>query len=196
LQACRDGLVFGTVSLCFDSDFGLAADALYRPELDCYRAAGARLVELTRLAIDPRFGSKEVLGALFHLAYIHGALLRSASDVFIEVNPRHVMFYERMLHFRRVGDCKWCERVGALAQLLHVEVAHVREQIAEHGGHRKPARSSLYPYFFSKEEEKGLPARILHQTIPNVSPSCKVASVSLGNPHVSDGSAIAQQRLP
>ena len=160
LQACHADSVFGTLTVAFDSAAGLAADNLYNSEIDAYREAGASVCELTRLAVDPRDGSKEVLGTLFHLAYIYGGLLRGATDVFIEVNPRHVSFYKRMLDFDQAGECKLCERVDAPAVLLHLEVAYVAEQIARYGGHRGRGKRSLYPYFFSKQEEEGLTQRI------------------------------------
>jgi hypothetical protein len=160
LQACREDNVFGTLTVCFDSDAGLAADALYRREIDTFRASGAKVCELTRLAVDPEYGSKEVLGTLFHLAYLQIGVMRGGTDVFIEVNPRHVAFYRRMLNFREVGECRTCPRVDAPAVLLHVEVAYVKEQIAIYGGHRGRTRS-LYPYFFSPQEERGIARRLL-----------------------------------
>ena len=169
LQACRDEHVFGTITVCFDSDAGLSADALYRSEIDAYRDAGAQVCELTRLAVDPEHGSKEVLGALFHLAYLQIVVLRGGTDIFIEVNPRHVSFYQRMLNFRQVGECRTCPRVDAPAVLLHVEVAYVAEQIALYGGHQVRRTRSLYPYFFSMEEEQGLSRRLLgigHRSTP------------------------------
>ena len=162
LQACRDDTVFGTLTVNFDSDGGLAADALYRAEIDEYRNAGATVSEVTQLAIDPEHGSKEVLGALFHLAHML-CLLRGVTDVFIEVNPRHVGFYRRMLNFQQVGECRECERVNAPAVLLHVEIAYMSEQIARYGGHHGRGKRSLYPYFFSRQEQEGLPRRILGQ---------------------------------
>ena len=185
LQACRRDKVFGTLTLAFDSPAGLAADALYRSEIDTYRSRGAKVCELTRLAVDPEHSSKEVLGALFHLAYIQGALLRDTTDVFIEVNPRHVSFYRRMLHFRKAGECRLCERVGAPAVLLHLEVAHVAEQIALHGGGREPRSSSLYPYFFSLEEAAALPRRLAPRRVgPRVLTVAPVSplTVSVGTP--------------
>jgi hypothetical protein len=161
LQACSANLVFATVTLSFDGCDGLAADALYRSEIDAYRIAGARVCEVTRLAIEPAWGSKEVLGALFHVAYVVSRVLRGTSDAFIEVNPRHASFYERMLHFRRAGECRMCERVDAPAVLLHLTVAHMREQIALYGSRREEARGSLYRYFLSVTEERSLGRRIL-----------------------------------
>lgn len=160
LQACRDDAVFGTLSLRLDSAAGLAADGLYKDELDAYRAAGAKICEITRLAIDFEHGSKDVFGSLFHLAYIYGGLLRGATDVFIEVNPRHVVFYRRMLNFRESGPCRICERVNAPAVLLHLEASYMAEQIALHGGHRGNSKRSLYPYFFPRLEQDGLARRL------------------------------------
>jgi hypothetical protein len=162
LQACRDDHVFGTITVNFDSDVGLAAEALYQAEIDSFRNTGAQLCEMTRLAIDPEHGSKEILGALFHLAYFSAAV-RGVTDILIEVNPRHVSFYRRMLHFRQAGECKECPRVNAPAVLLHVEIAYMAEQIARYGGHRGRSTRSLYPYFFSPQEEAGLPRRILRE---------------------------------
>ena len=172
LQACRDDNVFGTLTVNFDSESGLAANVLYRDEIDVYRNAGAKVSEVTQLAVDPDHGSKEVLGALFHLAHML-CVLRGISDVFIEVNPRHVAFYSRMLNFQQAGECKICERVSAPAVLLHLEVAYMTEQIARFGGHHGRGKRSLYPYFFSRQEQEGLPCRILGQT-PQLRPAVSV----------------------
>jgi hypothetical protein len=161
LQTCRGEDVFGTLTIRYDSDVGLAADELYRTELDPFRNAGARVAELTRLAVDPELGTKEVLGALFHAAYIFCGPLSGVTDVFIEVNPRHVAFYQRLLNFKQSGEPKMCARVDALAVLLHVEVAHVGEQAALYGGRRPQRQRSLYPYFCSAEEAQHLTTRIL-----------------------------------
>ena len=163
LQACRDNNVFGTLTVNFDSATGLAADALYRREIDGFRNSGACVSEVTQLAVDPEYGSKEVLGALFHLAHML-CVMRGTTDVFIEVNPRHVAFYQRMLNFRRAGEAKLCERVNAPAVLLHVEIAYMTEQIARYGGHHGRGKRSLYPYFFSRHEMEGLPRRIIGQS--------------------------------
>jgi hypothetical protein len=161
LQTCRGNEVFGTLTVRYDSEGGLAADALYRTELDAYRNAGARVAELTRLAVDPELGSKEVLGALFHAAYVFCGPVGAIDDVFIEVNPRHVAFYQRMLSFRQAGQPKICPRVDATAVLLHVQVAHVGQQAALHGGNGLQGQRSLYPYFCSREEEGQITRRMM-----------------------------------
>ena len=173
LQSCRAGYTFGTITLVFDSLAGLAADALYKDQVDQYRDPSRWLCEFTRLAIDPEHGSKDVLGALFHLAYIFGAVMRGLTDFFIEVNPRHVGFYKRMLDFRQVGETKMCPRVNAPAVLLHLEASYVAEQVERYGGHRGDGRRSLYPYFFSKKEQDGLAQRLTGIAAP---PAATVAT--------------------
>jgi hypothetical protein len=163
-QACRDLTVFGTLSVRFDSDRGLGADALYQEHIDEYRNDGARVAELTRLAVDPEFGSKEVLGGLFHLAYVFCGPVRRIDDVFIEVNPRHVPFYRRMLDFTAIGECKICPRVEAPAVLMHVKVAYVGAQAAQCGGQHGVASRSLYPYFCPRWEEEAVKRRVAELT--------------------------------
>ena len=153
LQACERERVFGTLTLRLDSGCGLAADALYSAELNACRDAGMRIGELTRLAVDPEIGSKQVLGALFHMAYVFFGPLNGVQTVFIEVHPRHVPFYRRMLGFQRAGACRHSDRVDAPAVLLKADVARVGAHAARHGGGQSEALRTLYPYFCSQEEE-------------------------------------------
>jgi hypothetical protein len=152
-----------TISVAFDGPSGLAADALYREEIDALRARGARLCEFTRLAVDPGPQSRELLAMLFHIAYMYAQRMRDCTDLLIEVHPRHERYYERMLGFVRAGPQRPCARVGgAPAVLLWLSLDHARREIALHGGERAhggPMRS-LYPLFFSPHDENGIVARL------------------------------------
>jgi hypothetical protein len=161
LIASRGTTMFGTLTLGLDSPEGLYADELYADEIAAARARGARVCELTRLAIDPAFNSKEVLASIFHLAYIFGRLIHNMTDLFIEVNPRHVSFYQRMLGFRVAGEERICPRVNAPAVLLHLPLDHVDAQIADHAGQPEGGSRNLYSYFFSASEQSGLLRRLL-----------------------------------
>jgi hypothetical protein len=145
LEASKQGLFIGTLTLGFDSkERGLLAEKLYAKEVVKLREAGRFLTEITKLAIDPEYGSKEVLAALFHLAYIYGRVGYNATDVLIEVNPRHAAYYMRKLGFKQLADVRMCERVNAPAILLHLE--------ASYAGSRDLGVRSLYPYFLSRTE--------------------------------------------
>jgi len=161
LVASRGATLFGTLTLGLDSAEGLCADELYSDEINAVRERGARICELTRLAIDPAFNSKEVLASIFHLAYIFGRLVHHMTDLFIEVNPRHVSFYQRMLGFTIAGEERVCARVDAPAVLLHLSLDHVDEQVALYAGKPDAGSRSLYSYFFSESEQKGLLRRLM-----------------------------------
>src|ERR1035437_2809138 len=161
LQAYRGEDTLGTLSLNIDSENGLLADQLYQREIDTLRKRGAALCELTCLAISKQFGSNELLASLFHLIHILGRSLHCATDAVIEINPRHSLYYQRLLGFRQIGEQTHCRRVNAPAVLLHIKTDFVEEQIAHHAGRRRISDRSLYPYFFSSLETKQLSQRIL-----------------------------------
>jgi hypothetical protein len=122
--------MIGTCTLGFDGPLGLRADATYGDVLRTARAAGQRLGEITRLAVDAA-DSMAVLASLFNLAFVAGKAIDDVTDVFIEVNPRHVLFYTRLLGFRVAGDERICERAGAPAVLLHVEMSALAGRLEE-----------------------------------------------------------------
>lgn len=162
LEASTGQQLFGTLTLGLDSEDGLLAEELYPDEIGDLRKQGRKLCEMTKLAFDPQYSSKESLAALFHLAYIYAHSICKATDVLIEVNPRHVTFYQRRLGFEQMGDApRTCPRVGAPAVLLRGRLAFGEKQISRLAGRREINDKSLYPYFFSEDEVTGLTQRIL-----------------------------------
>jgi hypothetical protein len=135
---------------------------MYKAEVDVLRQQGRHVAELTKLAVDEGIRSKHVLGALFHIAFIYGHNIHEATDFVIEINPRHVGFYEKMLGFQRMAEERICTRVGAPAVLMRLDLDHADREIVRVGGQGKAAGDrSLYPHFFSKEDEIGITARLV-----------------------------------
>jgi hypothetical protein len=164
LVAADTNGTLGTLTLTLDSKQKLMADNTYPDEIQAIREQpNAFVCELGKLAVDQDRGSKWVLASLFHIVYIYGRLLNKVSDVFIEVNPRHALFYRRMLGFTVAGPERVCPRVNAPAVLLRLPLSYVDEQIEKYGGRSEfcDRTRSLYPYFFSKKEQEGLKNRIL-----------------------------------
>ena len=163
LVAYQEENVAGTLTLGLDSPGGMVVDQLYKREADQLRAAGRKPCDITRLAVDQEIKSKSVLAALFHLSFIYGHNIHQATDFLIEVNPRHVIFYQRMLGFEPFGEERVCPRVNAPAVLLRLDLAHANEQIIRYGGMGAAATGvkSIYPYFFSREDELGITQRLL-----------------------------------
>ncbi|GAB3248779.1 hypothetical protein GCM10027296_11770 [Chitinimonas naiadis] len=167
LQACSSESTLGTLTLNIDTGHGLQADDLYKREIDVLRSQGRKVCELTRLAVDNRSSSMELLASLFHLLHLFGRHM-GMSDAVIEVNPRHVGFYRRLLGFQVAGEQRTCARVEAPAVLMHVEASYVEAQIARHAGRLEKARQSLYPYFFPLSEVEGLSQRIFQVSQPAI----------------------------
>lgn len=156
-----DGQSQGTISVRMD-DGHLAAEEQYPEFIAELRQRGARICEMGKLAMDPGVRSKHVLGAIFHIAWIVAFRARRATDIVIEVNPRHAPFYRRMLCFDQIGPERMCERVGAPAVLLHIGADKGRRLIDQFGGQTKLAsvERSFYPYFFHPDDEEGLLRRL------------------------------------
>ncbi len=114
--------VVATLTLRRDSPIGLLADAHYGNVLDGLRGPDRVVCEVSRLAIDPDFSSRDLLNNLFSAALDYGREHFSASDAVMEVNPRHVRYYERCLGFQQIGDVCRCLRVDAPAVLMHQEI--------------------------------------------------------------------------
>mgnify|MGYP001558350394 FL=1 len=164
LMADAEGEPIGTLTIGLDTPNGLLVDQLYHDEIDRLRAVGATVCEFIKLAVDQSLQSKRVLAALFQLAYVYAHRIHHASDVVIEVNPRHTLFYKRMLGFTQLGEERMCPRVHAPAILLRLSMAYAKDQIARHGGHftELPGVRSVYPYFLNVKDEDGITERLMH----------------------------------
>ena len=159
----------GTITVGFDSDRGLHVDELFAAETEAIRLRRRQVCEFTKLAMDSVVQSKRVLASLFHVAYIFAHRMIGIDDLLIEVNPRHVRYYERMLGFEVLCSPRHNPRVNAPAVLMRLRFSHAHDQIQRFGG--KPSYASversLYPLFFSVEEEASIVSR-LQATQPDV----------------------------
>lgn len=168
LTASEDEHTIGTITIGLDGAEGLACEDVFAPEIKAMRANGQRICEFTKLAIDPLAGTKRVLAALFHVAYIVAHRLRGYDTLVMEVNPRHVRYYERMLGARVLGDERLNRGVNAPAVLLVIDFDYILQQIGEFAG--QPERSSqersLYPFAFSLAEEAGIIGRMMRAQTP------------------------------
>lgn len=152
----------GTLTIGLDSAMGLFADSLFPDEVMAFRDDGLQVCEFTKLAMDRRARSPRLLAALFHVAYIYAHRINSLHNLLIEVNPRHVRYYETMLGFKVVGPERHNPRVNAPAVLLSLDLCHAQRQIGIFGGRPELAVSerSAYPHFFSAHDEIGIAGRL------------------------------------
>lgn len=114
---------------------------------------GFKGAELTRLAIDEDYRNhKEILLGLFNLAFIYSRHIRNRTHFVIEVNPRHVKYYQKILGFIQIAEHPNCPRVkGAPAVLLFLDLA-LHDIIPE-----------KYPFLSIGKEQKEL-IHMMHNT--------------------------------
>jgi hypothetical protein len=134
LVATRGTAAVGTLTLHADGPGGLAADEGYGAAIDAARASGRRVCELTRLAIDVGAAWQPTLGVLVGLSYIAARVIHQVTDVFVEVNPRHARFYQRMFGFVAAAGQRICPRVAAPAVLLRLELQRFDAMVERFGG--------------------------------------------------------------
>lgn len=152
----------GTMTLCLDSSSKLPADENFGDKLDELRRQKRRLCEPSRLAVEKNV-SNRVFASMMHISYIYAHRIHGFTDYVIEVNPRHVMFYKRMLGFHDLGEERMCTRVNAPAVLLGLDLSYVAEQVRKFGGmfEQHGRNRSLYPYFFPSKDEPGIMDRLI-----------------------------------
>jgi hypothetical protein len=152
----------GTLTIGRDSSRGLLVEELFAIEVARFRDAGLPICEFTKLAMDRRARSPRLLAALFHVAYAYAHRVNSFHSLLIEVNPRHVRYYQSMLGFQVIGEPRHNPRVDAPAVLLSLDLNYAKEQIEIYGGKPQLASSerSAYPYFFSALDEDGIVGRL------------------------------------
>lgn len=153
--------VVATLTLTVDSPAGLAAERTFDDVIAAARASGAKLCELTKFASLPSADPKRLLASLFHTIFIYGTERHGCTDLYIEANPRHVRFYEVMLGFERVGKPRTNEAVNAPSQLLRLKIADIARYIDLYAScDDTPDIRSLYPFFFSREEQERIRLRL------------------------------------
>ena len=162
LSATEHDETIGTITVGLDSQEGLLAEDVFPDEVASLRAQGRKVCEFTKLAMDPIDGAKRVLSSLFHVAFIVAHRIKRCDTLVLEVNPRHVNYYKRMLGCVVLGEERQNRRVDAPAVLLWLDFPYVDDQITKLAGTagKEASDRSLYPYFFSLAEETGIISRL------------------------------------
>lgn len=154
--------IVSTVSLVFDESYTIPAQRIYASELDELRNHNERIVEVSRLAVNPAYrNSKDALILMFNYLMIYAYHICQYTCLAIEVNPRHVNYYKELLGFQEIGTLKACPGVqDAPAMLLYVSLKKYQEEIIRFHSQKdkqpKPIKKErlLYQYFLAPEQEE------------------------------------------
>jgi hypothetical protein len=125
LLALRNNRAVGTLTLGVDTPEGLVVDEANQEIVDGLRRIGRQIVELRRFSVEHHGDTKTIFANLFLSAYKIGRVSHRATDVLIEVNPRHESYYRRIFGLARVGKEWVCPRVNAPAVLMHLELSNL-----------------------------------------------------------------------
>jgi hypothetical protein len=152
LSAALGQTTVATITAGIDCADGLFVEALYPDYVAKLRPSVGRLCEFTKFAVDESVRSQALLGAIFHVACMYVLEVHRCTDALIEVNPRHVRFYEQMLGFTRAAEERIDESVRAPAVLMRLDLRHCAREIERLAGGVRSQRKerSFYPYFFSR----------------------------------------------
>lgn len=163
LNAEFNGRIYGTLTVNIDSEVGLNCEAIYPEVVQSLRDQGRKLCEFGRFAVETTVRSKRLLATLFHMTFIYANKLHGCTDALIEVNPRHVAFYQRYLEFSVCGEERWCERVKAPAVLLRMDFDYGGRRVRELGGRWRelPEEKSFYKYFMPLDQEDAMVGRLI-----------------------------------
>ena len=161
--------VVGTLTIVLDGAQGLPCDELFSSELTRMRENGSKASEVVRLAIADEYkNSKEILSGMFNLVCNYTKNVAGCTDLLIEVNPRHVMYYQRLLLFKIISDQKECKRVeGAPALLLCLNRTDLFDYY-ENKNQEKSFLKSLHPHLSKGEEEINL-AKMIKREMSKIS---------------------------
>lgn len=160
----------GSLTLVFSESSILPSEKIYGTEINELRMRGEKLVEISRLIINPEFrNSKEVLILLFNYLAIFTYHIKHYSSLVIEVNPRHKAYYKSLLNFEEIGVEKPCPVVeNAPAVLLYLPLTGYQSEVIRCKAvkeHNKRERS-LYAYFLNHEQESLVVYYLVRQLKP------------------------------
>lgn len=151
--AKKDANVIMTMTLVADSPFGLPMDDLYLEELSPFREMHHHIGQLCALASLPEYRCANQALPLFiiKLMRLYARDYMRLDDLVMTINPKHTLFYESLLLFKRFGELKACQEVKdhpAYAYLLELEdLPENYEEI--YAG--LPPEKNLHHFFYLKE---------------------------------------------
>lgn len=160
IVAYEEQQVLGTLTVQLDKHGNLLSDECFAGPLNALRSHGASLCEFTKLATAPRAPMPATLASMFHVAFIFAHQVHGATHAVVEVNPRHVTFYTRVLGFTAHGSAVPNPRVRAPGVLLVADFAHIAHQLMARHSQDSGQAAPFFSHSFSHTEEEGIRQRM------------------------------------
>ena len=154
----HDGEPVGALTALSDSPAGLAADSLYKEELDGLRNRGCRLAEVISFGAKCESRDVRVLAMLFNAIYLYAYRVANLTDLVMTMTPQHERFYRRALLFENFGPLRCHARVNQTMGVADRISLRVGEEYSGyvHGSSAEKqalANHTLYRLFLPPDEE-------------------------------------------
>lgn len=166
----QDKNLAGSLTMVFDGSSKLPAEKIYGKELKDLKNSGERMVELSRLVVNPGYrNSKEILVLLFNYLAIYSYHIKNYTSLVVEVNPRHKDYYKALLNFDEIGKEKACPMVqNAPAVLLHLPLKRYQSEVirCNNQNNTDKRERSLYSFFLKPEQENLVAYYLQKQATP------------------------------
>lgn len=159
----------GSVSMLFDGEHPIPAQKIYPNEINQLRNNGEKIVEISRLSIDPNYrNAREILQILFNYLYIYTNKVKNYTCLTIEVNPRHLEYYKQIFGFQIIGDERPCPNVqNAPAFLLYCSLnIQKNPYILSKDTNNTKKNRSLLSKFLNPEQEEMVASYLSNQHRP------------------------------
>jgi hypothetical protein len=152
--AARSGTAtLGTLTVVLDSADGLAVDRSFGAEVAGLRRQGRRIAEFTRLAVESDLHGDRVLSALFQVGHALAHRVHGHDLLLVEVNPRHVRYYARLLDAQVLATAARHASVDAPAVLLAIDLRQVQSRLAQAPVPARTRRRSPFTWAFATEQQ-------------------------------------------
>ena len=156
--AKKDKQVIMTMTLVADSPLGLPIDGLYSDEIAPLRARNHRIGQLSAFASlsEYRYANQTLPLFLIKLMGRYARDYMCLDDLVITINPKHSLFYEYLLLFKKIGGLKSCQEVkGHPAYAYLLELKHQYALYKQTYDHQTPNKN-IHHFFDVKQHENVL----------------------------------------
>ncbi len=185
--------VVATSSVFPDSPIGLPADSIFQSELDELRSKGRKITELGSLASNlevetsPLHIPLHILQSM-RLVYLYGQDYLKADDLIITVNPKHRIFYEKVLLFEPMSEIKFYPEVNQAPAIVMRQNLHTIEARLLALSGQKSRLKTLRDLFFG--------GKIVNLDFLNLNQSLNIWNTDLINYFFYEKSSVFQQASP
>lgn len=166
--------VVGSVTLIKDSPIGLPSDKDYLNENNLIRAQGHRIVEVSALAIDPKFRNTNhaISLLLMKFLYNYSSNYFDSSILICTVHPRAGSFYKALWGFQQNGEVVEYKFVGgALAIHLSMELSKTKRSQTIDSYESSDVDKNLALFVLMNDQRFQYPQRVAGQVLdPVMSP--------------------------